>query len=287
MTERASSIAATKEAQSRRLWGAAIAVGALVLLLLVGLLSLNIRERGGADAEADALALPSPKPHAAQAVGLQPIKAQSAHSESDLVAGEALFFDPSPLFLPTRWNAGAGGMPEMILQEAEELFEDYAPKLRFAREGIGGGLLGDEDLVATGASASAVAVRAVELAFSDEDSFAFSVIGRTAESPAPLPERGARLEVVAIAEPSWSAVATARRVIVRDLVPPAAFSAADNWRPIELAAVVDAAGLVGAVTLVRSSGVESVDEFFRNYVANELRLGERVGPGIYQILAGP
>jgi len=283
MTERASNIAAAREIESRRLWGAATAVAALALLFLVGLLSLNIRERDSVAAGADALAVSSPTPSAVQTVGLQPIKAQSAHSAGDLVAAEALFFDPSPLFLPTRWNAGAVGMPETILQEAEELFEDYAPKLRFAREGIGSGLLRSSDS-ATSAAAS-VAARASELVFSDEDSFAFSVMGRTAELPAPLPERGARLEVVAISAPTWAAAA--RRVIVRDLVPPASFSGTDNWRPIELAAVVDAVGMVGAVTLVQSSGVDAVDEFFRNYVANELRLGERVGPGIYQILAGP
>jgi len=307
----------TSSTESRRLWGAAIVVAALALLLLVGLLSVNSESSCAGDA-ADASVLPASKSPATQGIGLQPIKAQQAHSEGDLVAGEALFFDPSPLFLPTRWNAGAGGMPEVLFQEAEELFEDYAPKLRFAREGIGTGLLGNAASAATSAAVSAAA-RASELVFSDEDSFGLSVIGRREEELARLPERGARLEVVAtsangLASTSalaraatdalaWSAtdvlaeassgaperveIAAARRVIVRDLVPPASFSSADNWRPLELAAVVDEAGLVGAVMLVQSSGVEAVDEFFRDYVVSELRLGARVGPGVYRILAGP
>jgi len=261
---------APKDAESRRLWGAAVIVAAPVLLLLIGLLSLNLeREEEPSEGAATALTPPSRSP-AAQTVGLQPIRTQPLHSESDFVAGEALFFDPSPLFLPTRWNAGAVGMPEWILQEAEELFEDYAPKFRFAREAIESEILGYAD------SAGA---RAVELVFSDEDGFGLSVIGRAADAPARLPERSARLEVVE--------TALARRVIVRELVPPAVLLGQDNWRPLELVALVDAAGLVGAVTLVQSSGVEAVDEFFRDYVVRELHLGERVGPGVYQILAGP
>jgi len=303
------SVLRTSSTESRRLWGAAVAVALLALLLLIGLLSVN-SEGGSAGDAADASGAPASKPQAAQGIGLQPIKAQQAHSEGDLVAGEALFFDPSPLFLPTRWNAGAGGMPETLFQEAEELFEDYAPKLRFAREGIGIGLLGNADSAVTSAVASASA-RASELVFSDEDSFGLSVIGRREEELARLPERGARLEVVAtnanglaatgaLAEaaldvltevargaPERVETAVARRVIVRDLVPPASFSGADNWRPLELAAVVDAVGLVGAVMIVQSSGVEAVDEFFRDYVMSQLHLGERVGPGVYRILAGP
>jgi len=265
--------------ESRRLWGVAVAVAALVLLLLVGLLSFNSeREPERWSEGAGAARLAPSQNFTAQTVGLQPIRAQPFHGEGDLVADEALFFDPSPLFLPTRWNAGAVGMPESILQEAEELFEDYAPKLRFAREGVGSGLLGNAD------SAEA---RASELVFADEDGVGLSVMGRRAEEPVRLPERSGRLEVVATSAQVRQGNATARRVLVRDLVPPAVPSGAGNWQPLELAAVVDAAGLVGTVTLVQSSGVEAVDEFFRDYVVRELRLGARVGPGIYRILAGP
>jgi len=276
MTERASDAAVVKETESRRLWGAAVAVAVLVLLLLVGLLSIDIqRELESSEAQGGLRTSPNQQSQAAQTVGLQSVRSQqSPLGERDLVAAEALFFDPSPLFLPTRWNAGVIGMPESILQEAEELFEDYTPKLRFAREGIGSELW---------ASADSAEARASELALSDEDGVGLSVIGRRAEVPVPLPERGARLEVVAIDGQAQSA----RRVVERDLVPPAAPAVSANWQPLELAAVVDATGLVGAVTLVQSSGVEAVDEFFRNYVASELRLGERVGPGIYRILAGP
>jgi len=284
MSEGRGSTAPRRDASPRRVWGAAVAVAALALLLLVGLLSLNIEREEEAGEGAGGDLAPSLN-RAAQTVGLQPIRSQqSQRSESDLVAAEALFFDPSPLFLPTRWNAGAGGMPDTIVQEAEELFEDYAPKLHFAREGVGRGLLANRDS-ATSALASAVVARASELVFSDEDGVGLSVMGRSAEEPAQLPERSARLEVVAISAPT--SLATARRVIVRELVPPAVPAGAVNWRPLELAAVVDAAGIVGTVTLVQSSGVEGVDEFFRDYLVSELHLGERVGPGVYRILAGP
>jgi len=261
-----------KAAESRRLWGAAVAVATVALLLLLGLLSFNNGQgpRGGSAGEPPATSAFLPNAPAPQTVGLQPIRSQSSSNEGDLVAGEALFFDPSPLFLPTRWNAGAIGMPESILQEAEELFEDYAPKLRFAREGVGGGLWDDTDSAAELAS---------ELVFADEDSVGLSEMGRRAEEPVRLPERSARLEVLE--------AQAARPVIVRELVPPAVAPGADGWRPLELAAVVDAVGIVGAVTLVQSSGLESVDEFFRDYVVSHLHLGERVGPGIYRILAGP
>jgi len=278
MNEGRSSTAPRRDDSPRRIWVAAVAVAALALLLLVGLLSLNVEREAEAREEAGGDLAPNLN-RAAQTVGLQPIRSQqSPRSESDLVAAEALFFDPSPLFLPTRWNAGVVGMPESILQEAEELFEDYSPKLSFAREGIGSGLLGNSES-ATSVPAAAAAGRVAELVFSNEDGVGLSVIGRGAEEPARLPARGARLEV--------RETATARRVIVRDLVSPAVPVGAANWQPLELAAVVDAVGLVGSVTLVQSSGVEGVDEFFRDYLVSELHLGERVGPGVYQILAGP
>jgi len=287
MSEGRSSPAPSSD-ESRRLWGVAVAVALLALLLLVGLLSLNLgREEEPAGGVGGAITVPS-QSSAAQTVGLQPIRGQqSQHSESDLVAAEALFFDPSPLFLPTRWNAGAIGMPETILQEAEELFEDYAPKLRFAHEGIGSGILRSADSATSAPASAASGARASELVFSDEDGVGRLSIGRGAEEPARLPERSARLEVVTIRAEARAETPMARRVIVRELVPPAVSSGADNWQPLELAAVVDASGLVGAVMLVQSSGVEAVDAFFRDYVVSELHLGERVGPGVYQILAGP
>jgi len=283
----------TAQHTSRRMWGAAVAAALLLLLLLFGVLSINIENAdrvGGrreiaasstsvaASAGSGYAAAAAAPHHAAQRVGLQAIAGTLPQRESDLVAGEALFFDPSPLFLPTRWNAGGGGLPDAILQQAEELFEDYAPRLRFPREGVGGAILGQ---------AASAEARASALLFSEEGSreaTTLSALGRRTVKPARLPVRSGRVEVLATAAP-LAPLAPQPRVLALDVSEPV--PSAESWRPLELAAVLDAAGLVGAVTLVRSSDVEAVDEFFRDYVARLLDASPRLAPGVYRIVVGP
>jgi hypothetical protein len=56
---------------------------------------------------------------------------------------------------------------------------------------------------------------------------------------------------------------------------------------MEFVAAVDPAGLVGPLVPTVRSGVEEVDNFFQNYLARTLRVGERLAPGFYRICVGP
>ncbi|KXU35155.1 hypothetical protein AXK11_07360 [Cephaloticoccus primus] len=252
----------------------AVGVAALALLFLLGLFAVNVGdgEAVGTSARGEPLEkLPASGAAQARTVGLRQIKRQ-VPGEADLVAAEALFFDPSPLFLPTPWNAGQARLPELLLQEVEELFGDYAAQLHFAREGVGADLPGNAD--ATAARSLALGLTA------GEEGARLLALGRRGQEPPRLSARAGRVEVISPqrAEP----VITAE---LRELG--AAAAAAGNWRPLELAALVNEVGLVGGVQLVQSSGVEAVDEFFRDYVVRRLHLGERVEPGLYRILIGP
>jgi len=49
---------------------------------------------------------------------------------------------------------------------------------------------------------------------------------------------------------------------------------------------VSSAGLVGEPVLTTSSEGEDVDNFFRDYLVQSYRLGERLRPGTYRVLVG-
>lgn len=60
-----------------------------------------------------------------------------------------------------------------------------------------------------------------------------------------------------------------------------------GWQPLEFVARVDAKGLTGPLMLTRGSGLEEIDEYFRNYLARSFRIGERLPPGFYRVVVGP
>ena len=64
-------------------------------------------------------------------------------------------------------------------------------------------------------------------------------------------------------------------------------SAAINWSPIELMAVVSAAGLVGPPVLITRSGLDEVDLYFADLLVKVLRIGGKLSPGVYRIVVGP
>ena len=103
--------------------------------------------------------------------------------------------------------------------------------------------------------------------------------GRAEVAVEPLPARGAYVEVVAMR--------TGERVfgdrLDASLKPPTD----KHWAPLQFLVAVDAAGLVGPLILTERSGVEEVDHYFRNYLAQTYRLGHRLPPGKYRVSVGP
>ncbi len=60
-----------------------------------------------------------------------------------------------------------------------------------------------------------------------------------------------------------------------------------NWRPAEFLVAVTNAGMLGGPVITASSDVEELDAFFRDYLAKNLHLGERLPPGFYRVVVGP
>ena len=188
-------------------------------------------------------------------------------STDNLMAEEARFFDPTPLFLPTEWNADQKGLPDSILRNPNRLFADYPAKLQFAQD----------ELALTFAPPHSLPASPAEALSQLPDQTPYLGMGRKDEQVPVLVSRGGFLQIVA--------VQTGRVVLEQSMpeaTPPAGF-----WRPLEVMAVVNAAGLVGRLSTVVSSGVEEVDIYFQNHLAETFRIGQRLPPGFYRVCVGP
>ena len=181
------------------------------------------------------------------------------------VNDESVLLDPTPLFLPTKWNST---QRELASREPGGRFQGYdLPKLSFAESEL---KLGLPSPIATPAGpAEAVAA--------DASLGVLAGFGRTSLTLAPADARGAFVEI--------EVAATSRKILAQPIsvAPPAKAT----WQPVEYAARVDVAGLVGPLVVTARSGVEEVDSYFANYLIRTLRVGERLPPGFYRITVGP
>lgn len=174
--------------------------------------------------------------------------------------------DPTPLFLPTRWNAARTGVAR---PEPGATFEDYKPT--YVAATVEGGLRLDFPNPVT------IAATPVE-ALADAPGSLLIGIGRSAMTLPPLSERGAFVEIVA----DGTGQAVFRQALL-DARPPSGGA----WQPLEFLAHVNTMGLVGTLALTRRSGVEGVDDYFQRYLVQTLRVGQRLAPGFYRISVGP
>lgn len=100
--------------------------------------------------------------------------------------------------------------------------------------------------------------------------------------PAPLkpqPPRGGLIEVYA----SGSGQLLVLQEIAEDSHP----VWPQVWQPLEFLAAVEPGGLVGPLSLTVTSRVDTVDAFFRDYLARTFKLGERLVPGFYRVVVAP
>lgn len=181
------------------------------------------------------------------------------------VNDEAMLLDPTPLFLPTRWNATQRAV---IPPEGGGRFQGFdAPRYSFSESELKLGLP-VAVAVPTGA-ADAVAIEGPAVALVG--------LGHS-DRPLDVPlARGAFVEI--------AAAGTGRRVLhqeISEVVPKAG-----TWQPMEFIAGVDSAGLLGPLVISVRSGLEEVDGYFTNYLVRTLRVGERLAPGFYRIRVGP
>lgn len=175
--------------------------------------------------------------------------------------------DPTPQFLPTKWNAVQRGL---VGPERGAGFPGYPPKLHTAAA--------SSELKPNLPMPVAIPATAVEALLTDPPGSGLRGFGQTTSTLPALAPRGAFVEIVA--EGTGRAVL---RQALSDAKPPGD----GTWHPLEFSVRVDAAGLVGSLLVIRRSEVEGVDTYFQRYLAQTLRVGQRLAPGSYRIKVGP
>lgn len=207
-------------------------------------------------------------------VELRPSSSLSRPGSLRLAVGADVAFDeqkvlsdPTPLFLPTRWNAPRRGVTR---PEPGATFESFPPVFSAASEK---GL--NFPRLPTPVEAPD---RPVDILLNSSPGSLLLGFGRAEIATPGLSERGGFVEIVA--------EGTGRRVLRESLVdarPPGEGA----WQPMEFLVAVNAAGLVGSVRIARRSGIDAVDEYFRRYLVQTLRVGQKLAPGFYRICVGP
>ncbi len=214
-------------------------------------------------APAPPAATPASRP--APAVGLSPLNAAGTDA---VVREQAEMFDPTPLFLPTHWNARPRGLPAGVARgPGDTVFEDFPPMLTF-----------DENALALSFPAAirtpGQPIEALAVGTLPRPLLGFGQVDLAAST---LPPRGGFLEV--------QAADTGESVLAGDL--PAAAPPAGDWAPLEFLVALDPAGIIGAPQLVHGSGRSEVDAYFRMFLLRNFRLGARLPPGFFRICIGP
>ena len=182
-----------------------------------------------------------------------------------LLRERALYFDPTPLFLPTPQNFGQGGLPRRLVRQPGQVFGNFPAKLHFP----------DNVLAPYAADVAAGTDNLPEL-LARANEAPFAGFGETGEPLATPPVRGALVEIK-----SLDGMSLQQRTLGLTEVP------TPDIAPLEFIVAIGAAGLIGKPMLAASSGVEEGDAFFRDYLTKTYRIGARLAPGRYRVLIGP
>jgi hypothetical protein len=185
----------------------------------------------------------------------------------NLKGNEASLTDPTPLFLPTEWNAGQNALPANTQREPGGSFQGYPAKLAFAQT----------ELKLDLPSPVAMPERPADALAADRTGLSFLGLGQLDETTPQLNVRKAFIEIRAAADGA--------RLLAQpleDARPPTG-----AWQPLEFLVAVDPMGLVGPPTLTESSRVAAVDGYFQNYLVKSLHVGQRLAPGFYRVCIGP
>lgn len=192
-------------------------------------------------------------------------QAPSVRLVDPVVTAWTMLLDPTPLFLPTEFNSSR---------------IDYVPR------GPGGSFAGfpfkkvfsDSELELHLPPATAVPASPADALAGDPPGAPFIGFDRADPVVEPLSPRGGYVEIME--------AGSGRSVLEMPLAgarPPAS----TPWQPMEFIAAVDPAGLVGPLVPTKGSGVDDVDAYFGRYLADTIRVGQRLAPGFYRIVVGP
>lgn len=198
-------------------------------------------------------------------VGLAKLNGSGTDS---LLREEAILRDPTPLFLPTIWNAAEGAFQASTRREPGGSFEGYRAKLSFAEPELQMAMSWHVAMP-TGVSDALGREQAAE---------SYWGLARSEPAVPALAARGAFVEVV-----TAGGGVTCLSLPLAKANPPAQVP----WQPLQFLVTISPVGLVGSPVLIESSRVAGVDDYFRSYISDTLRVGERLGPGFYRISIGP
>lgn len=174
--------------------------------------------------------------------------------------------DPTPLFLPTEFNSSR---QEYVASPPTGAFAGFPAQFAFAGDRL------DLNLPPP----TVVPASPAEALVGDPLDAPFVGFGREDYVVQPIAKREAYVEILD--------AGTGRMVYggaVADAHPP---ETSIPWEPMEFLAAVDATGLVGPLVPTARSGVDEVDSYFSRYLAETLRVGQRLAPGFYRISVGP
>jgi hypothetical protein len=177
-----------------------------------------------------------------------------------------MLLDPTPLFLPTEFNSSR---IDYVPREPSGAFAGFPSKMTFS----------DSQLELNLPPPAMVPVLPAEALAGDPPGAPFIGFDRADPIVEPIVPRVAYVEIVD--------AGSGRSVFgapVTDARPPVSTV---PWQPMEFIAAVDPSGLVGPVVPTTRSGVGEVDAYFGRYLAETLRVGQRLAPGFYRIMVGP
>jgi hypothetical protein len=191
-----------------------------------------------------------------------------------LLKEEAQLRDLRPLFLPTERNAA---LPDPRLEPGRTFLDDEAANFTFtdAEAHITKDL---PPVVRLGGQPVEKALPADALSPA-EAGITVEGFGRGQVSLTPFQPRGGYVEVTAMKD--------GERILEQKLPVDARPPGDKSWGPVEYLAVVDAAGLVSPLVVTSGSRVDEVDSYFRDFLAQNFRIGERLSPGFYRIIVAP
>jgi hypothetical protein len=195
-----------------------------------------------------------------------PLLAPSVALVDPVVIRGTMLRDPTPLFLPTEFNSSR---QEVVASPPTGAFAGFPAQFAFDGDQL--------DLKLP--PPTVVPASPAEALVGDPLDAPFVGFGRADYIVQPVAKRNAYVEILD--------AGTGRMVYggaITDAHPP---ETSIPWEPMEFLAAVDAAGLVGPLVPTARSGVDEVDSYFGRYLAETLRVGQRLAPGFYRISVGP
>jgi hypothetical protein len=188
---------------------------------------------------------------------------------------QAVMRDTTPLFLPTDRNSAPRQLPRR--EPGKTFLDNDPPKLSIGDGGLN--LTTELPPVVTLNGKPPAAARPEDTLAAGSPGEMLIGFGRDEVAVKPGTPRGAFIEVVAEAS---------GQTVLRWQVPSAAAPPTSKvWQPLEFLVAIDPAGLVGPLSITADSQVEEVNSYFKKYLTQTFRIGERLGPGFYRIVVAP